>query len=492
MIYSVEQRRLAQEEKEIEQEQRQLIRRKQLLLRKHKLPNLKRAFPVFTLGRNEYDDSESYNDNDGNEYDVEEEEEEYESDMNESDQSQTGEAEMTLKALSSKLSTLETELENMKQLNIKQTATNVDQENVEPNIQNKNQEEQEKHENENPQTVNTMNECDLTLDYESIEKTIQAAKQKKSSKPLHIKLPEMPNINISQPPQLSKSPTESTNVEAKKINIVTQQNEEKKMNAALNSLAVPSLLMVLDKLKIYFKEMQSEKKQNEEFRTTLLESVNAQNTQILHLLSSLASQQKQMDDLKIEVSSLKTKLQKYENSNVRTVANINNSDKPQWNNNEQIMISNLINNNDIALRDIKNVIEESRPNINTNNTNDSKHQIMLNNTDWRSISNVLQPKNASRIEYSGIPQQAYTIQRHQQGKQCKQGKRRSFIPSTISGEPMERIAMCPPQPVPKPKKKNVKKQGMQSFIEIPDDIQMNNSNYVMTNYPKVRVERFHR
>lgn len=57
------------------------------------------------------------------------------------------------------------------------------------------------------------------------------------------------------------------------------------MSKALESLYVSSLMMLLDEMKIYFKEIQIEQKENEEFRSSILTSVNAQNIQILHVLS---------------------------------------------------------------------------------------------------------------------------------------------------------------------------------------------------------------
>ena len=392
---------------------------------------------------------------------------------------------MTLKALSNKLSSLEDELETMKQDKTKNTGKSNEIETTKTNeMKNVNQNINATKPKVEPKE-NDVNECDLTLDLESINKTLQAAQDKKSSKPLHIKLPSMPNI--CQPPQLSETSAESESkkIETKPVIVGKPQNNEKKMNAAINSLDTGSLLLLLDKLKVYFKEIEAEKKQNEEFRSTLLESVNAQNTQILHLLSQLAAQQKQMDTLKNEVTSLTAKVEKYENN-----ANNDNSDKPQWRNmKKQIMPSSMImttqnvnkiydnNENEIALKDIKNVIEASRPN------KTYKTQQILTNTDWKCISNELSEKNVDSVEYGGIPQQPYTIQKH------ATKKKRSFLPSTTTQE--EQIQrVLPPQPVPKHTKN--KKSKIQSFVSVPESMEMNNSNYIMTNYPKVRIERYHK
>ena len=90
---------------------------------------------------------------------------------------------------------------------------------------------------------------------------------------------------MSQPPQLSvSSGTDLTN-EAPKISTSVDNAEDKAVSKALESLYVSSLMMLLDEMKIYFKEIQIEQKENEEFRSSILTSVNAQNIQILHVLS---------------------------------------------------------------------------------------------------------------------------------------------------------------------------------------------------------------
>ena len=74
--------------------------------------------------------------------------------------------------------------------------------------------------------------------------------------------------------------------------------------------------MQLDKMKIYFEDIQIGHQQNEEFRSSILTSVKAQNIQILHLSSQSAAQQKEMDELKGTVSTLKDNVKRISNVNV--------------------------------------------------------------------------------------------------------------------------------------------------------------------------------
>eukprot|EP01083_Nonionella_stella_P178407 630125_1 len=442
-----EERRLKQEEKEIEYEQQQLIRRKQQLLRKHPVPHLRRAFPQFTAGKSEYHYHTSSDEDDDDDDDDEYHTDESENDYDDNAIADTNKTEMTLHALTEKLSSLENELETMKLIN---NNNNESMENTIANDSTNATEDDNTH----------MNDIgNITLDLDGINQTLNAAtKIKKATKTLHLKLPSMPSVHVTQPPQLQHNNECTKEPET----VATPQDESKSINTALHSLDVPSLLMLLDKLKMYFKEIQNEKNQNEEFRSTLLESVNAQNTQILHLLAQLASQQKEMDQLKETVVSLTAKVDQCEASN-RNGMNANS--EPKW--------SNCIpKHNEIALKDIKNVIEETRPDA-------YKTKQMLQNTNWKSISNVLVPKTDS-FECNAAPQQPYTVKKHQ----------RSFLPPRQ--EQIQRIT--PPQPIPKPNPNKSKKMlyikpnNQQKFIAIEPDISSHNN---PNNYPMIRVERFH-
>eukprot|EP00485_Elphidium_margaritaceum_P019432 CAMPEP_0202727150 /NCGR_PEP_ID=MMETSP1385-20130828/184980_1 /ASSEMBLY_ACC=CAM_ASM_000861 /TAXON_ID=933848 /ORGANISM="Elphidium margaritaceum" /LENGTH=490 /DNA_ID=CAMNT_0049393389 /DNA_START=64 /DNA_END=1536 /DNA_ORIENTATION=+ len=402
---NLQRRRLEKEEQEIEQEQRQLIRRKQMLLRRHPMPNLKRAFPVFTAGRSEYDDD--YDDDDVSEEEQSEQNDENEeahqyqddndqepNDVDHDDDDDDGDgggevdvAEVSVKALTHKLSSLEHELESMKRAT--ENGEVIQQQENKKNKENEN-------ENEN-----------VSFDMERIHHTLNAVADRRTSKALHITLP---SASASTP--------------------------EPSTSATVSALDARSLLMLLEKLKAYFKEIEIEKKQNEEFRSTLLESVNAQNTQILHLLSQLASHQKLIDSLQDELKALKsTSCKSRPNSNMNA---------PQWvpfqpsTSSVQTAAATLGDDDGIALRDVKHILNQVRP--------------------QRTSVDAVQLPNAV------MPPKPYTVQKY---------SRRSFLPSSQSQT--EQIAIPPqpqPQPQPRPKPPRLSEP------------------VVVINHPEIRVERF--
>merc|ERR1711933_275997 len=152
--------------------------------------------------------------------------------------------------------------------------------------------------------------------------------------------------------------------------------------------------------------------------------------------------------------------------------NVSNYSEAKWSNNVTM-------NDKIALEDIKNIIEETRPN------GTYKAQKMLSDTDWKSISNALPPKQ-NAFKHGSMPQKAYTVQKY---------KKRLFLPTqpmqqTVSApssseEQTQRIA--PPQPVPKPTVK--KSQQMPKFVPVPNNVRCvvaDNNRISVANYPKVR------
>jgi len=500
-----EKRRLEQEEKEIEREEKQLIRRKQLLLRKNSEPHFKRRFPTFTAGHTQSDSEEEEETGSGDEYDS------MDSAQYHREQQSQNEAQMTLKALTSKLSVLENELESIKMVKSqepspkKKTVTVSDTENM-------------------ASLANRLNAVDLNVNdlddfnMERIEKTLKAAEAKKTGKTVHLTMPSMPSMSSpSLPPQLATKTT-VTIPEVAQISSGVESKEDKKVNEALGSLDVSSLMMLLDKMKIYFKEIQIEKKENEEFRSSILTSVNAQNTQILHLLSQLAAQQKEIDELKDTVDTLTNKLTTFQTASASHSG-------PKWTkstantaNTESAAVFGTLNtrstrstpqsqHHEIALNDIKNAIADSRPSAH-------RTQQMLQETDWKSISNVLTPKYDT-FPNNEPPQNPYTVQRH------KVVQKRSFLPSAPVQSSMTMKAILPakqredgndgmahrvappPQPVPKPKPavsggaaSRFKKQSQRAFVDIQQAMNETVSapSVISTNtiYPKVIVQRMHK
>jgi len=480
---NLEKRRLELEEKEIEREEKQLIRRKQLLLRKNTEPHFKRRFPAFTAGRSDSEEEEEETASG----------EEYESVGSDGDDIEhrahapsADDAQMTLRALTQKLSSLENELETIKT-------------NKSPNsLGVKSREESARRraglddDVEIIESADNDNGAEITLNLESIEKTLNAAKEKRGGKTVHLTMPSMPSMpsvpsslsNVSQPPQMAPQRI-STEVDSK---------EDVATNKALGSLDVSSLMMLLEKMKIYFKEIQIEKTENEEFRSSILTSVNAQNTQILHLLSQLAAQQKEMDQLRDTVATLTDKLTAFERTGPVHSA-------PKWTKSAPNAVNAMAVDGDqeVVLNDIKNAIADSRPNA-------LRTQTVLQDTDWKSISNVLAPKYDT-FPSDTMPQRPYTVQRHHTVQ------KRSFLPSAPPQEPPKRKMILPskqseqgtlhrvappPQPVPKPISKvpvpvggasRFKKQSQRKFVNIQQAMNETASNRICDNMPKVIVQR---
>merc|ERR1711971_248947 len=150
-----------------------------------------------------------------------------------------------------------------------------------------------------------------------------------------------------------------------------------------------------------------------------------------------------------------------------------------------VPIASASTNEEVALKDIKNAIEESRP-------SQYRTQAMLNDTDWKSISNVLAPKQPA-FECETVPPRPYTIQKHQ---------RRSFLPTPTPTSPQHAIQqeqvqrVVPPQPVSKPKKS--KKQHVKYIPQNVEPVRgFLNAQEAMNigpepgPGPRFRVERFH-
>jgi len=195
------------------------------------------------------------------------------------------------------------------------------------------------------------------------------------------------------------------------------------------------------------------------------------------LLAQLASQQKEITALKDEIASLKTKCE-----HIQREDNMQSISAPKWSNNVTMK-------DKIALEDIKNILEETRPN------GTGKTELMLSNTDWKSISNALPQKQQSFKTQDSLPQKAYTVQKY---------TKRSFLPSepvqtsrfiqdhtSSSSGAEEQTHRAPPQPMPKP---IAKKRHIPKFVPVPESlrtVKVIEQNVNVMSYPKVRVERFH-
>ena len=499
LISSVEKRRMEQEEKEIEREEKQLIRRKQLLLRKNSEPHFKRRFPSFTAGRS---DSEEEETGSGEEYESEE--------TDEYDQESNNKAQNTLQALTEKLSILENELETIKTVKSREQSPRkvMSDTNAMENEENISGLE------------NGLNGGDMDFNMERIQKTLKAAEEKRAGKTINLTMPTMPSMpsmpsmssvqknpptasisnitsNMSQPPHLSVSSGADRINEAPRISTSVDTAEDKAVSKALGSLDVSSLMMLLDKMKIYFKEIQIEKKENEEFRSSILTSVNAQNTQILHLLSQLAAQQKEMNELKETVTTLKDKV-----STLESAGSMHSG--PKWTKSSSNMMNSIAtrggsyhSQHEIEINDIKKAIADSRPST-------ARTEAMLESTDWKSISNVLTPKYDT-FQNSETPQNPYTVQRH------KVTQKRSFLPSAPvqssmtmkailpskeTEDAMIQRAAPPPQPVPKPQPamaggtaSRFKQQSQRAFLNIQQAMNDTAHNASGGGYPKVIVQK---
>lgn len=151
----------------------------------------------------------------------------------------------------------------------------------------------------------------------------------------------------------------------------------------------------------------------------------------------------------------------------------------------------------MKLNDIKKAITDSRPST-------SRSQTMLENTDWKSISNELTPKYDT-FQSSETPQNPYTVQRH------KVTQKRSFLPSAPVPPSMTMKAILPskqtedaifqraappPQPVPKPKPaasggapSRFKKQSQRAFVNIQQAMNETAHNPSGGAYPKEIVQK---
>jgi len=419
---NLEKRRLELESKEIELEEKQLIRRKQLLLRKHADPHLKRRFPAFTAGRADTDSEEESGS--GEEFGSMGSDE-YDHERPHSDGVQD-DAQRTLKALTSKLSALENELESIK--------TKKSQSNSTANSPEKARKRGIEEDAEN--IAGMANGGDLDLDdfnVDRIEKTLEAASAKRAGKTVHLTMPSMPPLPAlsttastvtSQPPQLSELTTAGELHTAQSVPLRTHRTLPAE-TASGGSLNVSSLMSTMMKI---VKEMQIEKAENKEFRSLILTSANGQNTQILQLLSHSAAQQKEIEALRESVATLSDKVEKLE-----SVGSVRNA--PKWtkptpkhatNSMSSMAKGGLDGHHEIAMSDIRDAIEESRPRQPPSAYPSNRTQTLLQNADWKSISNVLTPKHDT-FQNSEVPEHPYTVQRHNAAPKTR--PKRSFLPS---------------------------------------------------------------
>ena len=172
-------------------------------------------------------------------------------------------------------------------------------------------------------------------------------------------------------------------------------------NININHVDNNDLSSIVDKIKHYVREIENQREQYQTFKNTVLESMNAQNTQILNLVSTVASQQTQITKLQQTIDKLQNTNQ---NININQNDNKDSNDKNTTSNGTQIWKSTKV----PQIR-----ISTTHPNTNTTDKtsiSQTQESIAMNIDNQRKsapirITNVEKPRTSDRMSFgiNGTP-----------------------------------------------------------------------------------------